>query len=59
MYLISSKTRKGPEGNFKESLIGDSLGMLALYEATHLMVDGEEILEEEGFHYHPSSVHGN
>ena len=37
---------KDKEGNFVESLIGDSLGMLALYEATHLMVHGEDILEE-------------
>ncbi|KAL6311109.1 hypothetical protein AAG906_025861 [Vitis piasezkii] len=37
---------KDKEGNFKEYLIGDSLGMLALYEATHLMVHGEDILEE-------------
>ena len=37
---------KDKEGDFKESLIGDSLGMLALYEATHLMVHGEDILEE-------------
>ncbi|NP_001268015.1 (-)-germacrene D synthase-like [Vitis vinifera] len=37
---------KDKEGNFKESLIGDLPGMLALYEATHLMVHGEDILEE-------------
>ena len=37
---------KDKEGNFKESLIGDSPGLLALYEATHLMVHGEDILEE-------------
>ena len=37
---------KDKEGNFKKSLIGDLPGMLALYEATHLMVHGEDILEE-------------
>ena len=45
-YIGVFKKFKDEEGNFKESLIGDSLGMLALYEASHLMVDGEEILEE-------------
>ncbi|XP_034679562.1 (-)-germacrene D synthase-like [Vitis riparia] len=33
-------------GNFKESLVGDLPGMLALYEAAHLMVHGEDILDE-------------
>ncbi|KAL6313966.1 hypothetical protein AAG906_011696 [Vitis piasezkii] len=37
---------KDGEGNFKESLTGDLPGLLALYEATHLMVHGEDILEE-------------
>ncbi|KAL6313952.1 hypothetical protein AAG906_011682 [Vitis piasezkii] len=37
---------KDDEGNFKESLTGDLPGLLALYEATHLMVHGEDILEE-------------
>ena len=40
------KNFKDEEGNFKESLIGDTPGLLALYEASHLMVDGEDILEE-------------
>ena len=37
---------KDEEGKFKESLIGDSPGLLALYEASHLMVHGEDILED-------------
>ncbi|RVW79396.1 (-)-germacrene D synthase [Vitis vinifera] len=40
------KKFKDEEGNFKESLVGDLPGMLALYEATHLMVHGEDILNE-------------
>ena len=37
---------KDEDGKFKESLIGDSPGLLALYEASHLMVHGEDILED-------------
>ncbi|CAL8151359.1 unnamed protein product [Prunus armeniaca] len=33
-------------GSFKESLIADVSGMLSFYEATHLRVHGEDILEE-------------
>ncbi|KAK9938326.1 hypothetical protein M0R45_015073 [Rubus argutus] len=33
-------------GNFKESLVEDVLGLLSLYEATHLMTHGEELLDE-------------
>ncbi|RVW21907.1 Valencene synthase [Vitis vinifera] len=40
------KKFKDEEGNFKESLVGDLRGMLALYEATYLMVHGEDILDE-------------
>ncbi|KAJ9671618.1 hypothetical protein PVL29_025364 [Vitis rotundifolia] len=40
------KKFKDEEGNFKESLVGDLPGMLALYEAAHLMVHGEDILDE-------------
>lgn len=40
------KKFKDANGNFKESLITDIPGMLSLYEATHLRVHGEEILEE-------------
>nr|UJH94378.1 germacrene D synthase 2 [Zanthoxylum ailanthoides] len=34
------------DGNFKASLVGDARGMLSLYEATHLRVHGENILDE-------------
>ncbi|XP_050114001.1 putative pinene synthase [Malus sylvestris] len=37
---------KCENGSFNESLIADVPGMLGLYEATHLMVHGEDILEE-------------
>ncbi|CAJ2669832.1 unnamed protein product [Trifolium pratense] len=41
------KKFKDEEGNFSERLlIGNVEGMLSLYEATHLMVHGEDILEE-------------
>ncbi|KAK6229608.1 hypothetical protein SCA6_018559 [Theobroma cacao] len=34
------------EGKFKECLINDVKGMLSLYEATHLRVHGEDILDQ-------------
>ncbi|KAK9209524.1 hypothetical protein WN944_001891 [Citrus x changshan-huyou] len=34
------------DGNFKQSLAKDVRGMLSLYEATHLRVHGENILDE-------------
>ncbi|XP_022716982.1 (-)-germacrene D synthase-like isoform X2 [Durio zibethinus] len=37
---------KDSEGKLKESLINDVQGMLSLYEATHLRVHGEDILDE-------------
>ncbi|KAE8125689.1 hypothetical protein FH972_020467 [Carpinus fangiana] len=37
---------KDNKGNFKESLINDVQGMLSLYEAAHLRVHGEDILDE-------------
>ncbi|XP_031280828.1 probable terpene synthase 6 [Pistacia vera] len=37
---------KNSDGMFKESLTNDVRGMLSLYEATHLILHGEEILEE-------------
>ncbi|KAJ0044528.1 hypothetical protein Pint_04276 [Pistacia integerrima] len=37
---------KDSHGNFKASLVGDVRGMLRLYEAAHLRVDGETILDE-------------
>ncbi|KAL5804320.1 hypothetical protein ACOSQ3_031120 [Xanthoceras sorbifolium] len=37
---------KDSKGNFKESLVTDIKGILSLYEATHLRVHREDILEE-------------
>ncbi|KAL4619300.1 hypothetical protein ACB092_06G069100 [Castanea dentata] len=37
---------KDTNGNLKESLTSDVRGMLSLYEATHLRVHGEDILDE-------------
>jgi (-)-germacrene D synthase len=37
---------KDSKGNFKESLINDVQGMLSLYEAAHLRVHGEDILDK-------------
>ncbi|XP_031247789.1 probable terpene synthase 6 [Pistacia vera] len=37
---------KNSDGMFKESLTNDVRGMLSLYEAIHLRLHGEEILEE-------------
>ncbi|KAB2611225.1 (-)-alpha-pinene synthase-like [Pyrus ussuriensis x Pyrus communis] len=37
---------KDESSSFKESLIDDTSGMLSFYEATHLKVYGEDILEE-------------
>ncbi|KAJ4979873.1 hypothetical protein NE237_010653 [Protea cynaroides] len=37
---------KDETGNFKASCFKDEKGMLSLYEASHLAVDGESILEE-------------
>lgn len=34
------------KGHFKEALIPDVAGMMSLYEAAHLLVHGEEILDE-------------
>ncbi|KAL0004182.1 hypothetical protein SO802_011743 [Lithocarpus litseifolius] len=48
-YNISSEkfTKfKDSKGNFKESLIDDTRAILSLYEATHLRVHGEDILDE-------------
>ncbi|PHT53163.1 (-)-germacrene D synthase [Capsicum baccatum] len=40
------QTFKEDEGNFKEELIRNVKGILSLYEAAHLGVGGEDILEE-------------
>ncbi|GLT67306.1 hypothetical protein SLA2020_396240 [Shorea laevis] len=48
-YRISCemfKKFKDKGGNFKESLIDDVKGMLGLYEATHLRIHGEDILDQ-------------
>lgn len=37
---------KDDEGKFKESLINDVRGMLSLYEAAYLAIQGEDILDE-------------
>ena len=48
MYHMVDKFSKFKDtnGNFKESLTRDVRGMLSLYEATHLRVHGEDILDE-------------
>ncbi|ONI13049.1 hypothetical protein PRUPE_4G200000 [Prunus persica] len=43
---IFNKFKDRKNGGFKESLISDVPGMLSFYEATHLRVHGEDILEE-------------
>ncbi|CAL1377079.1 unnamed protein product [Linum trigynum] len=40
------KEFKDSEGNFKSSLVSDEHGVLSLYEAAHLAVHGEDILDE-------------
>lgn len=40
------KKFKNEQGNFKETLVGDVEGMLSLYEATHMRIHGEDILDE-------------
>ena len=37
---------KDEKGNFKKALVSDVRGMLGLYEAAHLRVHGEDILDE-------------
>ncbi|XP_034212843.1 (-)-alpha-pinene synthase-like [Prunus dulcis] len=43
---IFNKFKDRKNGGFKESLIPDVPGMLSFYEATHLRVHGEDILEK-------------
>lgn len=40
------KNYMNEKGNFKESLCNDTQGMLALYEATYMRVEGEEVLND-------------
>ncbi|KAL2327952.1 hypothetical protein Fmac_021379 [Flemingia macrophylla] len=44
-YLSPSHV-KDLQGNFSERLSSDVEGILSLYEASHVMIHGEEILEE-------------
>nr|QEV81851.1 terpene synthase 12 [Prunella vulgaris] len=37
---------KGKSGKFEEALSGDTVGLLSLYEASHVGGEGEELLEE-------------
>ncbi|XWS11148.1 hypothetical protein CRYUN_Cryun38cG0058700 [Craigia yunnanensis] len=46
VHCESFNKLKDEKGNFKESLISDVKGLLELYEAAHLRVHGENILEE-------------
>ncbi|KAE8125702.1 hypothetical protein FH972_020477 [Carpinus fangiana] len=47
-YISCDKFAKfmDSKGKFKESLMDDARGMLSLYEAAHLRVHGEDILDE-------------
>lgn len=48
-YKISSDVFskfKASNGKFDEALAGEAMGMLSLYEATHVRIHGEEILDE-------------
>ncbi|XP_004303550.1 PREDICTED: (-)-alpha-pinene synthase-like [Fragaria vesca subsp. vesca] len=52
-YNVSSdifKRFKDANDNFKEGLTSDLPGMLSFYEATHLRIHGEDILED-GLHF--------
>lgn len=40
------KNHMDADGNFKESLSNDALGMLALYEAAYMRVEGEDVLDD-------------
>ncbi|KAJ4969137.1 hypothetical protein NE237_015838 [Protea cynaroides] len=46
LEVINFNRFKGSDGIFKKDLINDVSGMLCLYEATHLRVHGEDILDE-------------
>ncbi|KAF4359603.1 hypothetical protein F8388_003606 [Cannabis sativa] len=48
-FRVSSdifKKFKDEDGNFKKCLVSDTLGLLSLYEASHLSCVGENILDE-------------
>ncbi|GKA51919.1 (E)-beta-farnesene synthase-like protein [Tanacetum coccineum] len=40
------KNHRDEKGNFQKSLCDDPRGMLALYEAAHMRVEGEEVLDK-------------
>ncbi|KAM5559431.1 (-)-alpha-pinene synthase-like [Rosa sericea] len=52
---------KDANGNFKEGLTANTAGMLSFYEATHLRMHGEDILEDAVFftttHLESSATH--
>ncbi|CAL8152271.1 unnamed protein product [Prunus armeniaca] len=48
-YKVSCDTFnkfKDKDGKFKETLVDDVVGLLSLYEATHLRMHGEDLLDE-------------
>ena len=46
IYVGMFNEFKDEKGNFKKALVSDVRGMLGLYEAVHLRVNGEDILDE-------------
>ena len=46
MYADIFNKFKDANGDFKESLVTDVSGMLSFYEAAHLRVHGEKLLDE-------------
>ncbi|PRQ33614.1 putative lyase [Rosa chinensis] len=44
--MFNKYFKEGNDEKFKESLLSDVSGLLSLYEATHLRIHGEDILEE-------------
>ncbi|TXG66894.1 hypothetical protein EZV62_008169 [Acer yangbiense] len=45
-FDVFNKFKDDQAGKFKESLIDDVVGMLCLYEAAHLGIRGEDVLDE-------------
>lgn len=43
---------KDDEGNFKQELSSDIKGLMELYEASQLSIEGEDILDEAGEYSH-------
>ena len=46
IYVGMFNEFKDEKANFKKALVRDVRGMLGLYEAVHLRVNGEDILDE-------------